>query len=539
MRCEWFVPAILIVSACSNSAGTHGPSRAPGPETAIVTNLYDNARSGSTSAEKVLNTANVSRGTFGRLFSRTVDGLMYGHVLYVPGLSIKGGKRNVIFAATEANIVYAFDADDPAAAEPLWSRKLAAPMTLPMALTLPDGTMIPAYPSCQDLKAAAQVGITSTPTIDLAANTIYVVSKTVDAQRLHALDLATGNDQPGSPAVITATGFIPALHLNRPGLLLQDGVVYIAFGSHCDDQKTLYHGWIFAYDAKTLKQRGVYNTTPTGQAGAIWQSGVGLTGDGKGGVLAATGNGLTTKAPPPAEGATTPPPPTDDDGTNMVFSVIRVKLTGDALALADHYFPPNTAALGMRDLDLATGVNVLPGLIMAGGKEGMIYLLDDNLKQKGAPVKVDTNPDSKRNSVLHMLTVWNGPSGPVVFTWPTGGGLTSFAVADGQLKPPVTNAVRTPAHPGGSVTVSSDGTKAGTGVVWATVPDLGDSWHETADGKLFAFDAADINKVLWSSDLDSADTVGKYAKFSPPVVANGRVYVVTFDQKIVAYGLKK
>jgi hypothetical protein len=515
---------VPLVPACSDSNSgdgtTSNPAVTPGPETAIVTNLYDNTRSGATSAEKVLNATNVAaKNKFGLLFSRKVDGFVYGHVLYVPGLTINNAKHNVVFTATQANMVYAFDADDPAAATPLWSKKLGAPMPLPIALTLPDGTMVPVYPSCEDLAASGQVGITSTPVIDQSLKVMYVVSKTNDAQRLHALDLTTGNDLPGSPAEITAMGFMPTLHLNRPGLLLQDGVVYIGFGSHCDDQKALYHGWIFAYDAKTLKQRGFYNTTPTGQQGAIWQSGVGLTGDGKGGVLATVGNG-------------------DAADVNMGFSVVRVKLTDTGLGLVDHYTPTNTAALAMRDLDLATGVNVLPGLILAGGKEGMIYQLDESLKEKGMAVKVDTNPDSKRNSVLHMLTIWTGPAGPIVYAWPTGGGITAFPVVDGQLKTPTSNSIRTPAHPGGSVTVSSDGTKAGTGVVWATIPDLGDSWHKTADGRLYAFDAVDVNKVLWSSDMDAKDTLGKYAKFSPPVVANGRVYVASFDQKIVVYGLK-
>jgi outer membrane protein assembly factor BamB len=542
MRSGTFLAALVsLVAACSNSSdngstpppttGTPAPqpSASPAAETAIVTNLYDNARSGATANEKVLVASNVNKDKFGLLFSRKIEGFVYGHVLYVPGLTIKGAKHNVIFAGTQANMVYAFDADDPTAADPLWSRKLAPPMPLPIALTLPDGTMVPSYPSCQDLKPSGQVGITSTPVIDPATKTMYVVSKTNDAQRLYALDITTGDDLAGSPATITGMGFTPTLHLNRPGLLLQDGAIYIAFGSHCDDQKTLYHGWIFAYDAKTLQQKGVYNTTPAGQQGAIWQSGVGLTGDGKGGVLATVGNG-------------------DAAGTNMGFSVIRVKLTDAGLTLTDHYTPPNTAALAMRDLDLATGVNLLPGgTIIAGGKEGYIYVLDDTLKTKITAnpmtmvegVKVETNPDSKRNSVLHMLTVWNGPSGPVVYTWPTGGGLTALPFSNGMLGTAVANNVRNPAHPGGSVTVSSDGTKAGTGIVWATIPDLGDSWHETADGKMYAFDASDVNKVLWSSDMNPGDNMGKYAKFSPPVVANGRVYVASFDQKIVVYGPKK
>ena len=525
----------------------------------IVTNLYDNGRSGATTHETTLTTSNVGRATFGLQFSRAIDGFIYGHVLYMPKLTINKAKHNVIFAATEANMVYAFDADDPKAEDPLWTKMLGAPMPLGAALMLPDGTMVqapPGYPSCQDLKPSGRVGITSTPVIDPASRTLYVVSKTResqgDQQTLHALDLLTG-DERGTPVRIAAPGFMPTLHLNRPGLLLQDGVIYIGFGSHCDDRKELYHGWIFADDATTLEQRGFYNTTPTGQAAAIWQSGVGLTGDGNGGVLAATGNGTTSKggtmtgmggmAGGMAGAGGTAMPATEDDGTNMIFSVIRVKLGDTGLGLANYFFPPNTAALGMRDLDLATGVHLLPGGgAIAGGKEGMIYQLDDDLKPRADAFKVEVNPDSKRNSVLHMLAVWTGPSGLSVFTWPTGGGLTSIKLTDGLIDPKSvkSNTLRTPAHPGGSISISSNGTKAGTGIVWATIPALGDSWHDTAEGELLAFDAGDVSKVLWRSSEPGVtdNTLGKYAKFSPPVVANGRVYVATHDPKIMVYGLQ-
>lgn len=554
-----FTSVVLVFAACASSASSPGVNvdRGPAaPETAILTNLYDNTRSASTPNEKTLNTSNVKAGKFGLLFSRQIDGFIYGHVLYVPGVSIDNKTHNVIYAATESNMIYAFDADDPGAGDPLWSKQLAPPMPLGLTVTLPDGMPFTAgtppmqmpYPSCQDLKASGKVGITSTPVIDPDAQLMYVVSKThdprgMDQQELHAFDLATGNEPtPGVP--ITAPGFLPTFHLNRTGLLLQDGVVYIAFGSHCDDAANFYHGWIFAYDAKTLAQKGVYNATATGKAAAIWQSGVGLTGDGKGGILATTGNGYTSKGGVPPALGMPEVKPTDDDGVNMIFSVVRVRLGDKGLALDKYYFPPNAAALSAKDKDLATGVNIVPGgLALAGGKEGLIYQLDsDTLAKKADPVRVDTKYDSSRSSVLHEMAVWNGPNGYMVYTWPTGGGLQAWPVAGGQLdtKSAALNNIRQPDHPGGIVTVSSDGSKAGTGVLWATIPSMGDSWHATADGMLYAFDASDISKVLWNSEdnQDGKDTLGTYAKFSPPVVANGRVYVATFDQKIMVYGLK-
>src|SRR5205823_5683178 len=144
------------------------------------------------------------------------------------GLTIKGAKHNVVYVATEANLVYAYDADDPSeTAAPLWSKQLEAPLPL-------------TFPSCGDLSASGQAGITSTPAISLEDNKIYVVSKTSGSQKLHALDLTTGDDVAGSPATVGMMGFDSNNHLNRPGLLLMNGVVYIAYGSHCDDSP--YHG---------------------------------------------------------------------------------------------------------------------------------------------------------------------------------------------------------------------------------------------------------------------------------------------------------
>jgi len=550
---------VLVAPACSNSNSDGGgntmlPPSGPAPaNTAIVTNLYDNVRSGANPNEPYLNASNVKVGKFGLLFSRTIDGFLYGHVLFVPGVTIAGAKHNVLYAATQANMIYAFDADDAAATKPLWSKQLSAPMPLDKPAKLPDGTDFVAagmnsYPSCQDLKPSGKVGVTATPVIDQAAGLMYVVSKSrdamgVDTQQLHAFKLDSG-DEPTPPATISAPNFSATFHLNRPGLLLQDGVVYIGFGSHCDDAVNFYHGWIFAYDAKTLTQKGAYNATPSGKQAAIWQSGVGLTGDGKGGILATTGNGVTSKGAVDPMIGVPAVPATMDDGVNMIFSVIRVKLADTGLGLDKYYFPANTAVLASSDKDLATGVNVVPGgLILAGGKEGLIYQLDaDTLKPKGDSIRVDTKYDSRRNSVLHELAVWTGPTGPMVYTWPTGGGLESWAVTGGLIDPKSAkiNKDRQPDHPGGSISVSSDGTKAGTGIVWATIPSMGDSWHATADGVLFAFDATDVTKKLWSSEdsTDGRDALGTYAKFSPPVVANGKVFVATFDGKIQVYGLK-
>ncbi len=133
-------------------------------------------------------------------------------------------------------------------------------------------------------------GITSTPVISLADNVIYVVAKTNSNQQLHALDLATGADVTGSPSTIGAgPDDVRSAHPPQPrGLLLLNGTIYIAYGSHCDAGQ--YHGWILGYDAKTLQLQSVYSSTPSGSQGAIWQAGVGLASDGKD-IWATVGNG--------------------------------------------------------------------------------------------------------------------------------------------------------------------------------------------------------------------------------------------------------
>jgi hypothetical protein len=201
-----------------------------------------------------------------------VDGHVYAQPLYLPGISIGGATHNVLFVATEHDTVFAYDADDASAGTPLWMKSLGAPMrTFPGTENQP--VVSPYTVSCRDMYP--ETGVTSTPVIDPATGRLYVVSKNFENnvyhQRLHALDVLTGNEVSGSPVEIagsvpgtgvggngTTVSFDPQHHLNRPGLLLFGGNVYIAFASHCDDDP--YHGWVFAYSAAALTQTGIYAT---------------------------------------------------------------------------------------------------------------------------------------------------------------------------------------------------------------------------------------------------------------------------------------
>lgn len=468
---------------------------------AVETNNYDNARSGANVKETILTTSNVAPGKFGLLFSRTIVGASYGQPLYVSGVMINGTKRNVVYVATEENNVYAFDADSPTASAPLWSKNLGATLNINSAAFKVN---------CNDMLGSNDVvGVTSTPVISVADNKIFVAAKGPGTHTLHSLDLATGMPAPGSPANI-GTGmadFDPNIHLNRPGLLLSNGIIYVAYGSHCDNFS--YHGWIFGYDAKTLTRKMTFNATPDGSRGAIWQSGVGLSTDGTS-IYASIGNGSFT-------------------GSSVGFSYTSLS---SALVVTHKH----TISATGGDADPSSGMLLLgdTNQVAAGGKDFKLLLMGkDDLA-----VKQTVTYGGGGRPEVHSLVFWNGSVGPMLYSWPDDSPLYSYAVGAGTLKQTATNAVRKPAHPGGTLTLSSNGKTPGTGILWATVPE-GDAWHSLVDGSFYAFDASDISKApLWDSTVDPKDDVGKYAKFSSPTVANGKVYLATFSGKLQVYGLK-
>jgi outer membrane protein assembly factor BamB len=467
----------------------------------VATNRYDNARTGSNTKETLLTTANVKPGTFGLLFSRQIVGASYSQPLYVSGVTIGGAKHNVVYVATVENNLYAFDADNPGATAPFWQKNLGPTLTIGGAAF---------NPGCGDMQGSGNViGITSTPVISVADNKIYVVSKGPGLHQLHAIDLATGAETAGSPVTIAMgmADFNPNIHLNRAGLLLVNGVVYIAFGSHCD--YSAYHGFVFGYDAVTLQRKITYNTTPTGSQGAIWQSGVGLSSDGAD-VFASVANGSTGNG-------------------NMGQNALQLTPAGTAMTVTHNY---QIASNGDNDLG-SSGIAIMGGLgqITTGDKDGDLLLLgktDFLLKQKIG-----------LGGGISNVVFWEGSAGPMVFAWPEGGGLRSFRATNGMLTAAGTSTERKPSHPGGIFTISSNGAMPGTGILWASIADGGDAWHNVADGALYAFDAANVAAPsLWNSLLAPADDVGKFAKFSPPTVANGKVYLATFSGKLQVYGLK-
>ena len=466
---------------------------------AVVTDRYDNVRSASNLSETVLDTSNVRPGRFGLLFSRSITGNVYGQPLYVEGVMIDGVPRNIVYVATAHNLIYAFDADATGTDVPIWSRMLGA------SLVLGTGGY---NPGCTDMRN--EVGITATPVISLADHKIFVVAKVPGDQQLHALDLATGDEVTGSPVSVgkmAMTAFDPQIHLNRASLLLLNGVIYIGYGSHCD--VGAYHGWLYGYDAQTLQLVSTYNTTPTGTKGAIWQSGVGLSSDGTD-VLMTVGNG------------------TSGDGENMGNNVVRLTPSGASMIVSAHY---QSHVSGDNDLQSGAVMLGTTGQVVGGGKDGDVLLLgasDLSLRQL---VKIEGE--------LNSFAFWNGSAGPTLFAWPSGFALHQFLVADGSLTAKGTNGERTPSHPSSMFTISSNGSVPGTGILWASMPLVGDAWHSTATGALYAFDAASVARPsLWNSTIDPQDDVGTFAKYSPPIVANGKVYLASFSGRLLVYGLK-
>src|SRR5581483_5693553 len=249
----------------------------------ILTNKMDNARTGQNINETLLTPSNVNSTQFGKLYAFNVDGYVSAQPLYMSGLNINGGTHNVVFVATEHNSVYAIDADTGAQ---LWQVNLGP--AVPVSIE-----------GCPNVTGLVETGILSTPVIDPATNTLYLTAKTyasgVGTYSLHALDVTTGLEKAGGPVTISGSAgglTFPALqHKQRPGLLLSNGTLYLAFGSTGCDLSG--RGWMFAYDATSLQQLAVMTMQPDGSYGtSIWQSGVGPAADSQGNVYISTANGL-------------------------------------------------------------------------------------------------------------------------------------------------------------------------------------------------------------------------------------------------------
>jgi outer membrane protein assembly factor BamB len=474
-------------------------------------------------------------GKFGLLFSRPVDGTIQAQPLYLPNVQINGATHNVVYVATENNTVYAFDADDPAASTPLWHTSLGA--AYPASL--------PSY-GCTDL--IPEVGVSATPVIDPASGTIYIVTQQDGTtQKLHALDVTTGAEKTGSPVQIMApANWDPSNLFSRVGLLLTNGVLYGAFASHCDINE--YKGWVFAFDPTSLAIKATYTT---GLSGGIWQSGMGLSTDDTGAVffVAGIGNhiynyglplpdaGVDGGAPDPGRRCRFWPGTCPVCGpSNLCNSVGRLTLSGGAFTLANSFTPSNANSSQAFDLDLATAAVIGGKYAFVSGKDAVVHVLDSatlNLVQDLGVYWDGGVPNSGSFGHVHSPNYWVGPNGPVLYVWPEQSPLMMYSVMSTGMPlgmmPDKANPTFEPAHPGAITTISSNGTTAHTGILWAasmTTP-TADAWHTIVPGTLRAYDAEDVTKLLWTSDMNMGDALGNFAKFCAPTVTNGKVYIGT------------
>ena len=480
----------------------------------VLTQHNDNARTGVNLRETVLTPANVNGSRFGMLFKRVVDDQLYTQPLVATGVAVGGGSRDIVYVTTVNNSVYAFDANDAQALAPIWHVNFGTPADVHSAAF-----------GCLDING--QMGIIGTPVIDKARGVLYVVALTRAgastgpgtgfAQRLHELDLATGADLPESPVVIKAESFDALMQNQRPALMLANGMVYVGYASHCD--KEPYHGFLMAYDAKTLAQVSVLNTSPTGSEASIWQSGQGPAADDEGNVYVVTGNGSW-------------------DGVRN-FSESFMKLT-PRLKLLDWFTPTNHFALDKADADLdSSGATLIPGthLVLGGGKEGVLYTLDTrNLGHLG-----DENALQHFHATashLHSLVYWDSAkTGKLLYVWGQRDKAKVYKLEGNKLgeTPLMMRDVPNQGHPGAMLSLSANGNK--DGILWAAIHATGDSWHESRPGVLHAYDADDIRRELWNSlQTPSRDDCGEYSKMAPPTIANGRVYLASFGSENVGSG---
>ena len=535
--------ASVALTACGgNGAATAptAPMSSPPPPTSstppvptdVLTYKNDLSRSGQNLTESTLTPANVTTSSFGLLRVLPVDGKVDAQPLYVSQLSVSGAMHSVVFAATENDSVYAFDANTGSI---LWQVSLLA-----------AGETVSDMRDCTQV--SPQIGVTSTPVIDRSAGThgtLFVVAMSKDAasnyhQRLHALDLTSGAELLGGPTEISATSptaaggvamFVAGQYEERAALLLLNGAVYTSWTSHCDISP--YFGWIIGYSESTLSQSAALNVAPNSNGGgpSIWMSGGGPAADSEGNIYLLTANGVfeTTLD---SNGF-----PNQQDYGN---SFLKLSTAGGSLSVADYFTMYNEVAESSADEDLGSGGEMLlpdltdstdtvRHLVVGAGKDGNIYVVN-----RDSMGKFNASGNSQiwqQVSGALPAGVWATPAyfNGTVYYGNVGSTLKAFTIANAKLTaaPQSQTSVQF-TYPGTAPGVSANGTS--NAIVWA---------HENSNpGVLHAYDATNLAHELYNSNQASGnrDQFGAGNKYITPTVADGKVFVGT-TSGVAVFGL--
>ncbi len=506
---------------------------APAAFAQITTSQYNTQRTGATLTEKILTPQNVNANQFGKLGTFKVDGAVYAQPLFVPALNIPGkGSHDVLFVATEHDSVYAFDANRPSD-PPLWRVSF---------LNKQRGIdTVPAQDvACPFIQP--EVGITSTPVIDTKTGTLYVLARTMTGhtltqnqyfQHLHALAITTGAEKFGGPKLITASvpgrgagadngqiRFDPLRENPRAALVKVNRILYLTWASSCDVDP--YHGWIMAYDADTLAQKGVLNVTPDGSEGGIWASDTGPAADAAGNVYIPTGNGTFDAA---------------SGGRDYGDTMLKVGLQGTSIVIRDYFTPFDQARISDADNDLgSSGPTFLPDqpgphprLLLQPTKDSRIYVIDpDRMGQFHQDGDAILQRIDMRGGGYGVLAYWNGH----VFFACSDDELRDYAIQNGKLTLARSSTIKFD-NPGATPSVSANGNR--DAIVWAISTRTWNGADKPA--VLYAFDAKNIAQPIYNSEHNPARDRGPVAtRFVFPLVVNGRLYFGARGE-VVVYGL--
>ena len=535
----------IVATSSTNTANTGTATVAITDLAGVYTYHNDAARDGANSQEYALTPTSVTSGNFHKLFSCNVDGAIYGQPLWVANLMVNGAKHNVVIVATAHNSLYAFDADTSPCAT-LWQASL-----MDSAHGASSGeTSVPAGATGNLVGSGygdmtPEVGITGTPVIDPAAGIVYAVSKSVSGttsffQRLHAIDITTGNEKgTGSPVTIAATfagtgdgssttTFNAQRQFQRPGLALVNGQVYVMFASHEDTGN--FYGWVLGYsfNGTSFTLASTLNVDPnaSGAQGGIWMSGAAPAADAGNNLYFLTGNGTFAPA-----------------SSNYGDSLLKVSST---LSIQGYFAPYNQATDQSNDSDFGAGGTAvladLPAgsahihLLLGGGKDGSLYVLDrDTLAAPGSSSGLDSGSScgtstlsvqcaSLGGGIFSTGAFWNN----TFYIASAGGAATSYALtaSTGQFTAGSTSP-QSFSWPGATPSVSASGTQGGILWVLNTHSYCTNQSSSCGPAVLYAYDATNLSTLLWVSSTTSGDAAGNAVKFTVPTIANGKVYVGT------------